>query len=283
MRVLVTGATGRIGRHLTQYLSKVGLQVIPVGFMKHEGIVSTDLRDEPRVFSLVEAYNPDVILHLAALTNLSFCEQNKEASRATNYGITATLARVCSRYQIRLIFLSSDYVFGKYDRVWEERSFPCPTTQYGIDKAASEYLIRDTLSNYTIVRTAQLYGFYGDFVSLVCNALNTHQELIAFSNLVNCPTWIGDLFPMLHLLILRDHQGIFHCVGPEAISRYQYACEVAAAFALDQSLVKAVNLNFLVDIRPPAVRLSGIFTYKALQFYPGRLKDNLSRCPTYAI
>ena len=283
MRVLVTGAAGMVGRHLIRYLCKVGHQVIPVDLIKHEGIISTDLRDEPSVFRLVKVYNPDLILHLAALTNLNFCEQNKEASRATNYGITEALTRACSKYQVRLIFLSSDYVFGKYDHVWQERDLPCPTTQYGMDKAASEYLIRDSLSDYAIVRTAQLYGFHGDFVSLVCDALTTRQKFTAFANLVNCPTWIGDLFAMLHMIILRSSQGIFHCVGPEAVSRYQYACEVAEVFALDKSLIKAVNLDFLVDIRPPIVRLSGACTYNSLRFYPGSLKDNLSCCSAYVI
>lgn len=80
---------------------------------------------------------------------------------------------------------------------------------------------------------------------------------------------------MLNKIILRGDRGIFHCVGLEPMSRYQYACEVAEVFALDVSLIKAVNLDFLVDIRPPRVRLSGIYTYDYLQFYPGTLKDNL--------
>ncbi|NER34614.1 MAG: sugar nucleotide-binding protein [Oscillatoria sp. SIO1A7] len=272
-----------VGKHLIRYLCQVGHQVIPVAFVKHENMICADLRDEATVFHLVKMYAPDLILHLAALTNLSFCEENKEASHATNYGITEVLARACSESEIRLLFLSSDYVFGKYDRVWQEEDIPCPTTQYGMDKAASESLIRDSLSNYAIVRTAQLYGFSGDFVSLVCDALTARQEFIAFANLVNCPTWIGDLFAMLNKIILRGDRGIFHCVGSEALSRYQYACEVAEVFALDVSLIKAVNLDFLVDIRPPRVRLSGAYTYNSLEFYPGRLKDNLPFCSSYAI
>lgn len=283
MRILVTGAAGMVGKHLIRYLWEVGHQVIPVDLVKHEDIICADLRDEATVFRLVKIYTPDLILHLAALTNLSFCEQNKEASRVTNYGITETLAKACFEHEIRLIFLSSDYVFGKYDRVWEEEDIPCPTTQYGIDKAASECFIRDNLSDYAIVRTAQLYGFSGDFVSLVCDTLTARQQFRAFANLVNCPTWIGDLFAMLDKIILRSDRGILHCVGPEAVSRYQYACEVAEAFALDNSLIKAVNLDFLVDSRPPCVRLSGAYTYDSLQFYPRKLKDNLPFCLLSAI
>jgi dTDP-4-dehydrorhamnose reductase len=283
MRILVTGATGAIGKKLSEYLSEIDHQIIPVALVQRDGVISADLRDETTVFRLVKEYAPDLILHLAAITNLRFCEQHKETARATNYGITEILTRVCSEFGIRMIFFSSDYVFGKYDHFWQEADPPCPTTQYGIDKAASERLIQERLSNYAIVRTAQLYGFAGDFVSLVCKALISHQEFIAFANLVNCPTWIGDLFLMLNKIINHDSPGIFHCVGPEPMSRYQYACEIAEAFALDTSYIQAVNLDFSTDIRPSVVRLNGASTYEALQVYPGRLKDNLPFCSSYAM
>ena len=281
MRILITGAGGAIGKKLCQYLREIGHEIIPV--VRRNGTISADLREEATVVRLVKAYAPDLIVHLAALTNLSFCEQNKEVSRATNVDITEILTRACSGFGIRMIFFSSDYVFGKYDHFWREEDSPCPTTQYGIDKVASEQLIQERLSNYAIVRTAQLYGVAGDLVSLVCQALLSHQEFIAFANFVNCPTWIGDLFLMLNTIINHSHQGIFHCVGPEPMSRYQYACEIAKAFALDTAYIQAVDLDFSIDIRPPVVRLNGTSTYETLQVYPRKLQDNLPLCASYAM
>ncbi|MEA5581259.1 SDR family oxidoreductase [Nodularia harveyana UHCC-0300] len=283
MRILVTGAAGLIGKKMTSYLSSIGYDVIPVDCVEHKGIVCADLRDESAVFRIFNEQTPDLIIHLAAIKNIKLCEENKEASRATNYGIPEVLTRICSESKIRMIFFSSDYVFGKYDHFWKEGDSPCPTTQYGIDKAASEFLIQEKLSDYAIIRTAQLYGFRGDFVSLVWDALSSNQEFLAFANLVNCPTWIDDLLAMLNKIICQGSQGIFHCVGPEALSRYQYACAVAEAFSLDTSYIKAVNLDFSTDIRPPVVRLNGTSTYDSLQVYPGTLKDNLSFCSSYTI
>ena len=157
MRILITGAAGAIGKKLSEYLCETDHQIIPV--VRRDGVISADLQDEATVFRLVKEYAPDLILHLAAITNLRFCEQNKEASRATNVGITEILTRACSEFGTRMIFFSSDYVFGKYDHFWQEQDTPCPTTQYGIDKAASELVIRERLSNYAIVRTAQLWLF----------------------------------------------------------------------------------------------------------------------------
>jgi len=283
MRILITGAAGVIGKKLSEYLCEAGHQIIPVDIVQPDRVIFADLRDEASVFYLVKEYAPNLILHLAALKNLRFCEQNKEIAHATNYGITEILTKTCLEFETRMIFFSSDYVFGKYDHFWQEDDPPCPTTQYGIDKAASERLIRERLSNYAIVRTAQLYGFAGDFVSLVCEALNSRQAFIAFANLVSCLTWIYDLFPMVNKIINHDSLGIFHCVGLEAMSRYQYACEIAKVFALDTSYIQAVNLDFSNDIRPPVVRLNGTSTYEMLQVRPGKLKNNLPLCASYAM
>lgn len=275
MRILVTGAAGMVGRKLSEYLCETSYQIIPVDIVQHNKIICADLRDEATVFRLIEAYTPDLILHLASIKNLRFCEQNKEISRKTNYGITKVLTKACAESKIRMIFFSSDYVFGQYDRFWQEEDFPCPTTQYGIDKADSEYFIQQYLSDYAIIRTAQLYGMSNDFVSLVCEALTSQQAFLAFANLVNCPTWINDLFAMLNKIINYGSLGIFHCVGSEAVSRYQYACEIAKTFALNPSYIQAINLDFSIDTRPPSVRLNGASTYDTLQLYPGKLKDNL--------
>lgn len=277
MRILVTGAAGMIGKKLSRCLCESSHQVIPIDIVQHdEAIFSADLRDRTTVFQLIKIYMPDLILHLASNKDLYFCEKNKAVSRATNYGITKVLAQVCSEFEIRMIFFSSDYVFGKYDRFWQENDRPCPTTQYGVDKADSELFIQQQLSDYAIIRTAQLYGLPNDLVSLVCKTLTSHQAFLAFANLINCPTWFADLFTMLKKIIDHGHQGIFHCVGSEAISRYQYAYEIAKTFALDTSYIQAVDLDFSTDIRPPVVRLNGALTYDILQHYPKNLKDNLT-------
>ena len=275
MNILITGAAGRVGKSLGRYLNKAGYKVVAVDIVKQDGVVAADLQDEAVAFELVRTYAPDLILHLAALTNLQFCEENKAASHAANYAMTEVLVKVCSAFGTAMVFFSSDYVFGKYDKFWRENDPVCPKTQYGRDKAAAESLIQRSLSDYAIIRTAQLYGFAGDFVSLVRRTLTSQQKFTAFANLVNCPTWTGDLFPMLNKIIMEKHQGIFHCVGPEAMSRYAYACAVAEVFALDIASVEPVYLDFAKAMYPPVVRLDGASTYKKLGIYPSKLKDNL--------
>jgi len=281
MKIFISGAAGVVGKSLSDYLHKAGHQIIGVDIINSDNTIYADLRDENSIFELVSEYNPEIILHLASIKNLNYCENNKAETHLTNYGVTEILTRVCLAHKIRLIFFSSDYVFGKYDRFWREVDTPCPTTQYGIDKAESEKLIQNTLCDFAIIRTAQIYGFPGDFVSLVYQTLNSHQTFTTYSNLINCPTWIGDISIMLNKIIQYNKQGIFHCVGLEALSRYQFANEIAEVFSLEKSHIVAENLDFSTDIRPPIVRLNGAYTYNFLQVYPGKLKKNISENSSY--
>ena len=91
MNIIITGAAGKVGKSLGYYLSAAGHEIVAVDIVRQDGMVAADLQDEAVVFELVRTHAPDVILHLAALTNLELCEQNKAASHATNYAMTEVL------------------------------------------------------------------------------------------------------------------------------------------------------------------------------------------------
>lgn len=93
MQILITGAAGSVGKQLSKYLYEVGHQIIPVDIVQHDKVICADLRDEANIFSLIQTYSPDLVLHLASIKDLHFCEQNKALSRATNYAITKTLTQ----------------------------------------------------------------------------------------------------------------------------------------------------------------------------------------------
>lgn len=276
MMILITGAAGKIGSRLSNYLIEKNHSVISVDIVYRNGINCVDLANKAAVFKLVKNYSPDLIIHLAAIKNLNFCEHNEKEARVINYGITEILTQICSELKIRMIYFSSDYVFGKYDHSWIESDVPCPTTKYGIDKAASEHLIQKELTDFAIIRTAQLYGFPGDFISLACESIITHGKFEAYSNLVNCPTWIEDLFSMIIKIINKRLKGIFHCVGPEALSRFHFSIGIAKSFAFSTSCIHPIEIDFSEDIRPSIVRLDGSNTYKVLQVYPKKLNEALS-------
>ncbi|MDM8565184.1 sugar nucleotide-binding protein [Candidatus Halobeggiatoa sp. HSG11] len=275
MRILITGAAGVVGKALHRYLSYRGHYIIAVDLISSDKVVALDLRQKAVVRRFIKQQMPELIIHTAAIKDLVFCQQHEKKARQTNYSATENLVHACVGLDVFFIYFSSDYVFGKYDKLWAETDILCPSTQYGRDKAACERLIQEKLSHYAIIRTAQLYGFSGDFIHLLQHSLTLKRTFMAFANLINCPTWIEDVLMMVDNIIQYQHRGIFHCVGLEALSRYQYACEIAQILALEQAYIQAVDLDFSQDIRPPVVRLDGSATYAKLQCIPNTLQHNL--------
>lgn len=275
MRILLTGAAGVVGSALCRHLKGRHHEVIPVDMADSSGIIRMDLRKTDAAAALLGEYHPDVVLHLAANKNVFFCEENRAASHEINFGITETLTRACMQSGSRMIFFSSDYVFGANDEVVFEKSNPCPTTQYGRDKAESEAFIASHLGSWAIVRTAGLYGFPGDLVQVIRQAVSKGQPFSAFGNLKNCPTSLNDLFPMLDTILSQGLSGTYHCVGREVLSRFDYALQVARVLEFDESLIRSERLDFSRDIRPPCLHLDGEKTYSMLGYYPRSLAENI--------
>jgi dTDP-4-dehydrorhamnose reductase len=94
--------------------------------------------------------------------------------------------------------------------------------------------------------------------------VGSRETFEAFENLINCPTYMGDLCGAVARLLEHRQNGIFHCVGPEAMSRYDYAFRVAEAFHLPTSQVVKGTLDLEADCRPASLRLDGRSTWKNL-------------------
>ena len=112
LRILITGGAGMVGTRLGAELRARGHTVIAVDIKKQPDVFQVDLRAGDLATDLLASHRPDLILHLAALKDLSFCEAHPEASHAVNYQIAERLATACASDGTRLSFFSSDYVFG---------------------------------------------------------------------------------------------------------------------------------------------------------------------------
>lgn len=280
MNVLISGGSGKIGTKLFKSLRKnLDLTVKSVDISNSSDVELLDLNDRNLTIEYIEKYHPDIIIHLAGTKDISFCEKEPEIAKQINFGITQNLIMICRINKIKLIYFSTDYVFPSSNKHWVESDPPAPETQYGETKYSCESLIKQKLDDYAIIRTSQVYGVEGDFVDLVLTTLNAKDEFYAFNNLINCPTFISDLITMVNRIIIEKHKGVFHCVGPEALSRFQFAEIIAKEFNLEPTQIIPINLDLNKDVRPSCVILNGELTYSILNVYPNDLIYNLKILP----
>lgn len=271
MIILITGANGYVGGGLVKYLPAGRNTIIHIGFSsKNElsSILTLDLTDLSKTNIYIKHVRPDIIIHLAGNKDLNRCESDKVFSNNINYEITKNIVDQCFSNKIKLIYISSDYVFNGVDGPFHELSIPKPTTQYGKDKLTSENYIRKYLRDYAIIRTAGIFGLKNDFVSNIIETLNNKLEFYAYTNLKNNPTFIKDLISMLDIIIRKRHIGTFHCTGSDTITRYEFAIKVTEAFRLSKCLIIPSHLDLINDVRPPNLSMDCTWTYKTLGYFP---------------
>lgn len=281
-RLLITGAGGVVGSSLATFFASdnSGCVLVDRDFSNEPenaapSVVRCDLESPAAVHRLVEQTEPEVVIHLAGNKDVFALESDPELARRANLDTTKNLVQALAGAKAFVIYLSTDYVFEGTKGPYGEASPTEPSTVYGRSKLAAERCLLDSGLAVAIARTASLFGFPRDFVSLVTATLAAGRPFSAFSDLVSNPTAVEELAEMLRILVDRRLEGVFHVCGVEAVSRLQFAREIAAMFCLDDRLITPQLRS--EDVRPADLSLLNRATCAALNYEPRPLRATLER------
>ena len=247
MRILVTGASGFIGRYLVRRLgSASGHEVFgafrscpPEDDANHW--YQVELTDGVRLEKVFDHIRPDVVAHLAALADVGTAEREPERSTAVNVSATLELARLCRAAGSRLLFLSTEYVFDGGRGFYQEKDAPNPTTHYGRTKWEAEQAVAELASQGSIVRTSITYGWpppgRRNFVTALLERLNRGETYLGSPEVMRTPVYVEHLVDGLTRLVEDYRPGLHHLAGPDWVSMYDFAVAVAEGFGLSRELV----------------------------------------------
>ena len=223
MKVLLTGGKGMLGRTLTAELND--FEIIPTDLP--EG----DITDASGFDQLLKQYRPDAVIHCAAMTAVDKCETETELAYKLNAVGSANVASACHRNNIRLIAISTDYVFdGALNRPYNEFDKPNGgNTVYGKSKFAGEEAIRCHCPDHVICRISWLYGAGGpSFVHTMINlADGTRPELKVVADQIGNPTsTLAVARQLRNILNKRELVGTFHLTCEGEASWADFAEEI---------------------------------------------------------
>jgi dTDP-4-dehydrorhamnose reductase len=239
MRVLVTGASGQLGRELVEVLAD------------HDVIAADharlDVADRDAVLQALTGCRPDAVVHSAAWTAVDACEGDPDQALRVNALGTRHVAEGAQLVGARVCYISTDYVFdGSLDRGYNEWDVPNPQSVYGRSKLGGE---RELDPTATIVRTSWLSGRHGSNMVKTILRLDQERDELAFvDDQRGHPSFAADLAQMVRLLVTERRPGLFHVTNQGATSWYQFARDVLTAAGRDAGKVRPIAT---ADLDPP--------------------------------
>lgn len=222
MKVLVTGVKGQLGHDVVNELTKRGH--IAVG----TDIEEMDITDKKSVESVMKENMPEAVIHCAAYTAVDAAEDNVELCRKINAEGTQNIADVCKELDIKMIYISTDYVFdGEGEKTWEPDDERSPLNVYGQTKYEGELAVQNTLDKFFIVRIAWVFGVNGkNFIKTMLNLGKTRDSLTVVNDQFGSPTYTYDLAKLLVDMVETEKYGIYHATNEGICTWYEFACEI---------------------------------------------------------
>ena len=239
MKILVTGAKGQLGFDVINEIEIRGYTAIGVD------IQEMDITDQSSVEEVISKANPDAVIHCAAWTAVDAAEENVEKCRLVNANGTENIAKVCKKLDIKMIYISSDYVFnGQGTRPWLPDDERNPINVYGQTKYEGELVVENNLSKYFIVRIAWVFGVNGkNFVKTMLNLGKTHTHLTVVDDQIGSPTYTFDLARLLIDMVETEKYGRYHATNEGFCSWYEFACEIFSQAAEINPIYKNISVD----------------------------------------
>ena len=244
---------------------------------------SLDITKKDEVLKTVSDFDPDYVINTAAMTNVDQCESEKEKCADLNIKAVEHLLEACKMVEARLVHVSTDFVFDGQSGPYKETDKPNPVSYYGWSKLEAENRIQEAGSDHCILRTILVYGIVADMsrsniVLWVKDSLEAGNDISVVNDQWRTPTLAEDLAMGCYLACKKNATGIFHIGGPDMMSPYELAINVADHFDLDKSLIHETDGTKFTQAakRPPKTGLDISKAKLELGYNPRSFNEGLS-------
>ena len=285
-KILFTGGSGLLALNWAmairdRYIVILGLHEREIALAGVRGI-KIDLESVDGLISALEKIQPQIVIHAAGLTSVETCEAAPDLAQHVNIDLAANVAQACATLRIRLVHISTDHLFAGQES-WVDEAYPvAPINVYGLTKAEAEQRALDAHPGALVIRT----NFYGwgtnyrrSFSDVIIEALRAGEELTLYHDVFYTPILVETAAHAVHDLLDLNASGIFHVVGDERISKYEFGLKLARKFMLNSNLIKYGNITDQVSLvcRPHDMSLSNRKICNLLGRKLGGVEDHIAK------
>lgn len=245
--ILITGILGQLGYDLAKELTKRGKEFIA------PSLEELELTTEAGAKDFILTKKPDTVIHCAAYTAVDKAESEQELALTVNGLGTRWVAEACREIDAKMIYISTDYVFGGDGHVpYEVNDEKKPVNTYGRSKLLGEDAVSMILEKYFIVRTSWVFGINGhNFIKTMLRLAETKNKINVVNDQVGSPTYTVDLARLLADMAATEKYGVYHASNEGFCSWAEFAREIFKQAGLDVEVDGIPTVEYPTPARRP--------------------------------
>lgn len=281
MKIVITGGSGQLGRALTALSETVAGKLFAFGSRE------LDITSPGQIDDIFGKIWPDAVIHTGAYTAVDAAEAAPDEAFRVNVLGTRNLAAACLRYDSKMVYISSDYVFdGRQGSPYTEFDLPDPLNVYGRSKREGELIAARICPRLFIVRTSWLYGDGRNFVRTILRLAKEREVIKVVHDQTGTPTYAADLARAILSLVATDGYGTYHMSNSGGCTWFDFAGEIIRLAGLPTHIEPITSAEFAAPAKRPAysvlrnymLELSGSPPFRSWQeALADYLKDELGK------
>ncbi len=247
MMIIITGILGQLGYDVAKELTKRGVEYVA------PSLEELELTTEAGAKDFILAKKPEMVIHCAAYTAVDKAESEQELALTVNGLGTRWVAEACRDVGAKMIYISTDYVFGGDGHTpYEVNDEKKPVNVYGRSKLLGEDAVRMILEKYFIVRTSWVFGFNGhNFIKTMLKLAKTKDKLNVVNDQIGSPTYTVDLARLLADMAATDKYGVYHASNEGYCSWAEFAREIFKQAGVEIEVDGIPTLEYPTPARRP--------------------------------
>ncbi|MBR4642026.1 MAG: dTDP-4-dehydrorhamnose reductase [Selenomonadaceae bacterium] len=245
--ILITGILGQLGYDLSREFTKRGVKYIA------PSLEELELTTEAGAKNFILEKKPDTVMHCAAYTAVDKAESEEELALTVNGLGTRWVAEACREIGAKMIYISTDYVFGGDGKIpYEVDDEKKPVNVYGRSKLLGEDAVSMILKKYFIVRTSWVFGINGhNFIKTMLRLAETKKELRVVNDQIGSPTYTVDLAKLLADMAATEKFGTYHATNEGFCSWAEFTEEIFKQAGKDVEVEGIPTVEYPTPARRP--------------------------------
>ena len=238
-KILIIGANGQLGSTLEKYLTKY-YEVYATSYMSKDPL---DVTNRKKLDAVISTIKPNYVINCAAFTNVDKNETDRKYAYSVNVGGIKNIISATNK-DIKIIHISTDYIFDGLKESYKENDIPNPLNYYGKLKLESENILKSSNRSFLIIRPSVIYNdSHQNFYTWVYQSLIKNKKIKVVTDQISNPTWSWSLSEAIYKSILNNLDGVFHYGGGDVISRYEFALKISDIFSFNSSNIVPVETS----------------------------------------